>query len=345
MTSMKNSGARALGVMAGLLAVNALAVAVASRRAERKNPPRGRFVRVMGLRLHVVEAGPPDAPAVLLLHGNGAMTQDMAASGLIDRLARTHRVVCLDRPGFGWSDRPRRPLPPEAQAELAGDLLRLLGIDRAVVVGHSWGTLVALALAVQAPKLVAGLVLAAGYYVPTRRLDVWLMSGPAWPVVGTVMRHTISPVIGALIARPFVRRLFAPRPVAPAFRAGFPIGMALRPEQLRAVAEESIAMIPAARRLRRRYGEIACPVTVLAAAGDRLVEHFQGARLVEALPNATLRVVPGVGHMMHYEPQVAAAIAAAAAALTPPSPPLAVHAPEAPDLETPPPTRAGAAAE
>lgn len=333
---------KTLAVIAGLLAANAVAVAAATRRAERRNPPRGRFVRVMGLRLHVVEAGPADAPAVLLLHGNGAMTQDMAASGLIARLARTHRVICPDRPGFGWSQRPRQPLPPEAQAELAADLLRLLGIDRAVVVGHSWGTLVALALALHAPKLVAGLVLAAGYYVPTRRLDVWLMSGPAWPGIGVVMRHTLSPLIGAAIARPFVRRLFAPRPVSPAFRAGFPVAMALRPEQLRAVAEESVAMIPAARRLRRRYGEIACPVTVLGAAGDRLVEDVQAPRLVETLPNATLRIVPGVGHMLHYEPRVADEIAAAVRGLAAPSPSLAGHAPEAPDLEVAPPARAGA---
>ncbi|MDC7784270.1 alpha/beta hydrolase [Rhodoplanes sp. TEM] len=324
---------KTLAVVAGLLAANAVAVAIATRRAERRNPPRGRFVRVMGLRLHVIEAGPADAPAVLLLHGNGAMAQDMVASGLIERLARTHRVICPDRPGFGWSERPRHPLPPEAQAELAADLLRLLGIDRAVVVGHSWGTLVALALALHAPELVTGLVLAAGYYVPTRRLDVWMVSGPAWPGVGLLMRHTLSPLIGAAIAWPFVRRLFAPRPVSPAFRAGFPVAMALRPEQLRATAEESVVMIPAARRLRRRYADIACPVTVLAAAGDRLVEELQAPRLVEALPNATLRIVPGVGHMMHYDPAVADRIAAAAAALAAPSPPFAAGPPLEPDAD------------
>lgn len=334
MTPMKKT----LAIAAGLLAVNAVAVALATRRAERRHPPRGRFVTVDGLRLHYLEDGPAtvpgsDAPAVLLLHGNGATTADMAASGLLGRLARRHRVICFDRPGFGWSDRPRAPMTPEAQARLLTAALQELGVRRAVVVGHSWGTLVALAMALDTPQAVAGLVLAAGYYLPTRRIDVWLAAGPAVPVAGTVLRHTLAPLLGWLLAPAVVRKLFAPRAVPAAFTAGFPISLALRPGQLRATAEESGLMIPAARRLAARYGELACPVTVFGAADDRLVEHEQAPWLHDAVPGSALHVVPGVGHMLHYAvpDEIAAAVdALAVAAVAPPdAPPLQPQADDA----------------
>ncbi|CAL8980139.1 Haloalkane dehalogenase [Rhodoplanes serenus] len=310
---------KTLGVIAGLIAVHALALAVAARRAERRHPPRGRFVTVDGLRLHYLEAGPPDGPPVILLHGNGATADDWAASGLLGRLARRHRVIAFDRPGFGYSDRPWLPQPPEAQARLLAEAAARLGIDRAVVVGHSWGTLVALAMALERPARVAGLVLAAGYYVPTRRLDVWLVSGPALPIVGPLLRYTVAPILARLVAPRVIRRLFAPVAVPAAFTSGFPVPLALRPSQLRATAEESALMIPAARRLAARYGEIGCPVTVFAAAGDRLVESSHGPHLRAALPGAALHVVPGAGHMLHYAvpDEIALAVTAQAATAAP----------------------------
>jgi alpha-beta hydrolase superfamily lysophospholipase len=75
--------------------------------AERKNPPIGVFVECDGVRLHYLERGDAASPCVVLFHGNGTMMQDLIVSGLVDRLADHYRVVCFDRPGFGYSQRPR----------------------------------------------------------------------------------------------------------------------------------------------------------------------------------------------------------------------------------------------
>jgi predicted alpha/beta-fold hydrolase len=128
-------------VMVGALALAAVANHLLARRAERTNPPLGRFLQVDEVRLHYLEQG-QGAPLVLL-HGNGGMIQDFLASGLVDRAAERHRVIVFDRPGYGYSERPRGRLwTPEAQADLLAAALRQLGVERATVLGHSWAAAV-----------------------------------------------------------------------------------------------------------------------------------------------------------------------------------------------------------
>jgi len=71
--------------------------------------------------------------------------------------------------------------------------LERLGISQALVLGHSWGASVAVALAIKFPNLVRGLVLALGYYYPTLRPDVVALSAPAVPVLGDILGHTCRP--------------------------------------------------------------------------------------------------------------------------------------------------------
>src|SRR5690242_11973508 len=156
----------AAGLSVALLAGLALFNWRAARKAERRWPAKGRFIEVAGFRLHYLDRG--SGPPLVLLHGNGAMAADFEASGLIDRLALSFRVIAIDRPGFGYSARPRgRSWNAQQQAYLIGDALRHIGIGRAIVLGHSWGTLVALELALERPQCVAALVLVSGYYFPS----------------------------------------------------------------------------------------------------------------------------------------------------------------------------------
>ncbi len=288
----------ALGVLTPVVVV------LTARLAERRHPPIGQFIDVDGVRLHYVERGDAQAPAVVLFHGNGAMIQDLAGAGLIDLLAQRYRVICFDRPGFGYSSRPRFPLmTPDAQAALFDAALDRLNVRNPVVFGHSWGTLVALALALRTPQTqrpVRGLVLAAGYYFPTARLDVWMVSGPAIPIIGDIMCYTISPILGWLLSRKVIRTLFAPSEVPQAFTDQFPLSLALRPWQLRATAEESALMIPGAARLQGRYRSLSCPIVIYAATGDAIVEAEQAPRLHRTTTASKLHMVPDTGHMLHY---------------------------------------------
>ena len=279
------------------------------RRAEAATPPAGKFVEVDGVRLHYVDRG--HGPVVVLLHGNGALLQDFDVSGVLPLAAEQHRVIAFDRPGFGYSDRPRSTIwTPAAQATLIVQALRQLGIKRAVVVGHSWGTMVALAIALDHPEAVSGLVLISGYYYATARPDVVSGSIPAVPIVGDVLAYTVAPLAGLLTGPLGVKGAFAPAPVSDKF-ADFPKAMALRPSQIRASAAEAALMVPSAAFVSKRYGELALPVIIMAGDGDLVVhvdKHAQ--RLVDDIAKSELRIVPDQGHLLHYAvpEQVVAAI-------------------------------------
>jgi len=157
---------------------------------------------------------------------------------------------------------------------------------------------VALALAVKYPQEVQALVLASGYYYPTARVDVVMLSPPATPLIGDLLSHTISPLLSRLMWPLLLRKIFGPSPVPEKFK-GFPDEMAVRPSQIRASAAESALMIPSAHTLEQQYRLLQMPVAIVAGAEDRLIESEQSAHLHRDIPHSTLRSVPGTGHMVH----------------------------------------------
>jgi pimeloyl-ACP methyl ester carboxylesterase len=300
-----------------ILAVSAVALAAVAlyntwraRKVERDYPPTGRFITVDGIRLHYIEKG--EGPPVVLLHGNVVTAEDYVLSGVFNRVAERHRVIAFDRPGFGFSERPRGVMwTPAQQADLLRKAFARLGIERAVIVGHSWGTLVALALALNHRDVVSGLTLLSGYYDWTLRADAPPMVLTAIPVIGDVMRYTVSPLFGRAVMPLVAKGMFSPRPVPERFTHGSPYAFAARPSQIRAESQDGTTMVPAAVALRKRIRELRMPIVIMAGTKDRVVgfeSHAVG--LHEELPNSDLRLIPDVGHMLHYAvpDQVAEAI-------------------------------------
>ena len=271
-----------------------------SSRAERDQPPAGRLLEIEGVRLHVVEKG--EGPAVVLIHGNMVSERDYEASGLLDRLARNHRVIAFDRPGFGHSTRPRDRLwTPAAQAKLLHAALAQLGVKEAVVVGHSMGAMVALALALDHPEDVRRLVLVGGYYYPSARIDALLTAPVALPVLGDVMRYTVTAISARLMLKRLVRAMFGPREVPGHFIPALSREMMVRPIQLRANAEDAAFMIPQAKASSERHHELRMPVAIVAGADDKVIDaEAHSARLHREVAGSTLVVVPRAGHMVHH---------------------------------------------
>jgi pimeloyl-ACP methyl ester carboxylesterase len=283
---------------AAVLGVSALVNQRLAKKAERDNPPRGRFIDVRGVRLHVVEEGYGEP--LVLLHGNGSMVEDFESSGLIELAAQRYRVIAIDRPGFGHSARPRGEVWTDvAQAELIADALDEMGVSSAIVLGHSWGCSVAVALGLNHPHLVSALVLASGFYYPSVRAEAVPSLGLQMPVLGDAIRFAVSPVLARAMWPLVLRKLFGPAPTPEKF-AGFPKEMTFRPSQLQASAADTALMVPDAAARSGRYGELAMPVVIIAGEKDRLVDtDKQSARLHADLPQSTLHVVAGAGHMVH----------------------------------------------
>lgn len=283
-----------------MLAATAGWVALRAKRAMRNDPQSGTFIDIDGARIHYIDRGL--GPVIVLLHGNALRLEDFVAAGMIDRLAKDHRVIAFDRPGFGHSDRPRKQLwTPDAQAALLHKALKQLGVSEAIIVGHSWATLVAIALTLREQTAVRRLVLISGYYFADARLDVLMAAPAAIPVIGDAMRYTVSAIFTRLMLGRSIKAMFSPKPVPTGFLPVLSREMLVRPLQIRADAEDAAFMIPAARELSKRYSEIIVPVVIFAGEDDKVVSPDKQARKLHAqLSGSELHVIPGEGHMVHY---------------------------------------------
>lgn len=262
--------------------------------------PRGRFVTVEGIRVHCIVRG--RGRPVVLLHGNGTMAEDFVLCGLLDQLAARYRVIAIDRPGFGRTRRPRHRLwTAAAQAHLVAGVMARLKVERPVIVGHSWGTLVALSLAAQKSCDLKGLVLLAGYFFPEQRADLALSAPLAVPGYGDTARAIVPRPMNELMARQAFRHVFGPQSVPARFTARFPVEIALGREQLRACAEDTATMNSAATWLHAHYRHLTVPLVIMAGDADRIVDTTaHSCRLHREVPGSTLTILPGKGHMIHY---------------------------------------------
>ena len=274
--------------------------AFASSGPETVRRPPGRFVTVDGLPVHVILRG--RGRPVVLVHGNGTMAEDFAICGLIDRLAARYRVIAIDRPGFGYTARPRHRLwTAQAQAVLLHRVLEQLAVERPLVVGHSWGTIVALALAADGRRTLRGLVLLSGSYFPGHRADAALIAPLAIPGLGDAARALVPAKMSAALTEQSFRPVFWPQAVPARFKARFPVEIAAAATQARAVSEDAASMNAAVTGLQRRYGGLTLPVSILAGDADAIVKAGEhSVRLHTTIPGSTLRLLPGIGHMTHY---------------------------------------------
>jgi pimeloyl-ACP methyl ester carboxylesterase len=306
-----------IGVAVALLVLAAI-TQVGVLLIERAHAPVGRMVDVTGARLHVVELGEQNTATlpVVLIHGASSNLESMRQP-LGDLLARRHRVILIDRPGHGWSTREALShSTPAMHAQMIDEALGKLGVDRAVIVGHSWGGALAPALAVNHPQRVAGLVMLAPVTYPWPGGVAWYHNLGATQVVGRLFAYTLALPTGLLMVNPGARGAFLPQTMPDNYVRDTRLSLLLRPREFLANAWDMATLKEAVTAQAPRYAEIKVPVVILHGDADKSVYIDRHSRpFVKAVPQAELIVLPGVGHLV---PNVAAdAIIAAVERLTP----------------------------
>jgi pimeloyl-ACP methyl ester carboxylesterase len=309
--------------MIGLVLVAVIAIigagagitAFAIRRIEAAHPPAGRFVEVDGGRIHVLELGQEGGKAgragggaadpywpIVLVHGASGNLGDLRLS-LGDRLAQTRRVILVDRPGHGWSDRPggAQDASPARQAALIAQALERIGVERFVLLGHSLGGAVATAFALAYPDRLAGLVLLAPVTHPWSGGLAWYNALLTTPVAGGVFAHALALPAGDFLLERGAVSVFAPQAMPPDYLRRAGIRLLLRPSELIANAQDVAILKRFVAAQVPRYRDIAVPTVVLTGDADKTVSPQRHARAIAAaLPDARLVVLPGIGHMPHH---------------------------------------------
>jgi pimeloyl-ACP methyl ester carboxylesterase len=288
----------ALAVVVLMLGGLAVFAAWTARRVEKALPPCGRFIDIEGARIHYIDEG--SGPPLVLIHGLGGQMHNFTHS-LLDRLKRNHRVIVLDRPGCGYSTRPRRASAAlAAQARTIAGLIDKLGLERPLIVGHSLGGAIALMLGLEHPEKIAGLALLAPAThapktVPPLFRGIYVRSHFIRRVVAWTLAIPMSITSRELV----LGTVFGPGAVPADFAIKGGGLLTLRPRSYIAASSDLIAAIEDLQHMPARYCDLAVPVGILFGTNDLLLDHAaHGGGFVEKLPGAHLELVEDGGHMI-----------------------------------------------
>ncbi|MEJ0059829.1 MAG: alpha/beta hydrolase [Terricaulis sp.] len=292
-----------------------------TRGAEEHWPALGRFIDIERVRTHVHEAGDKAAPRILLLHGASANLRELwspLAPALIDR----HHVIAFDRPGYGYSARPRRGAEKLAsQARMTARVLEEAGEGPTLIVAHSLGAAVALRVAIDRPDLVKGLVLVAPASHPYPGNNAWWARLAASPVLGDFFCGALIPWLGPSAGRAGVANNFYPSETPQGYYEDAGVGLIFRPAAFRASARDVCATKREFAAQAPMYVDILTPTIIVTGDKDRVVSPQIHARaLASELQAVELVIAPDAGHMPHRlrTDLVLAAIARVEAMASPP---------------------------
>jgi len=279
----------------GLAGVTHWRASARETAAEAAFPPSGSFVTVGGKRLHYEIKG--QGPDLVLIHGASGSLRDLTFS-LRDQLTDRYRVIAVDRPGLGHSDAlEETSLLAQARFIKAG--VAELGVTDPVVVGQSYGGSVALAWALDGgPK---ALVLIGSPSMPwPGKLDLWyrVTDNP-------VGRALAIPLASAFVPESYVQgaiaAVFAPDPVPAGYDAWLGAALTLRRETLAANVDQVNALRAELVTMEQHYPSLRLPVELIHGTADTIVPlDIHSAPLSHLLPDATITVIPGAGHMPHH---------------------------------------------
>lgn len=254
-------------------------------------PTDATFAEIRDVRMRFRDEGPRDAPAIVMIHGFASSLETWLA--VTPSLRDRYRVLSLDLKGFGWTDRPDGDYSPEEQAQLVLALMDERGIDRAAVVAHSYGSSVALQMALLHPERVTRIAL----------YDAWVYSSQL-PVFFHLARA--EGVGEAMFATWYGER--AEDRMALAFYDQRHVTMdlidavdaALRRPGTYAAALEAVRAMHY-ERVEGRYREVEQPVLLQWGREDRVTPLSVGERLLRDLPDAELALHPRCGHFPMIE--------------------------------------------
>ena len=274
-----------------------LFAAFSNKKAEQLLPPAGSFAKLGSTRLHYVDQG--QGPAIVMIHGIAGNLQNFTY-GLATPLAQTHRVICIDRPGYGYSKRSfNADTSLEAQADIIVSLLDHLQIESAVFVGHSLGGTISLAAAQRHPDRVRALALIAPLtHLPEAHLPAFKALDLPSPLIRFILGWTLA-IPGTLYRMSLsLKIIFGPERAPRDFAIRGGGILSLKPQTFITASSDVQNAIQSMPAIEVAYANMKTPVHVLFAQEDRILDCKQnGEDLPSRIPGAQITLVKG-GHML-----------------------------------------------
>ncbi|MFS8144821.1 alpha/beta fold hydrolase [Rhizobium sp. BR 249] len=296
-----------LAEISALLAPLAAAIGYSSYKArqfEQTYPNIGELTDVGGFRmnaLHIKRPENADLPALVFIHGASGNLLDQAGAFRAALEGRAE-MLFVDRPGHGYSERggPENAIP-SGQADAIATLMEKRGIERAIIVGHSFGGAIAAAFGVRHPEKTAGLLFLAPATHPWPGAIDWYYHVATAPLVGWLFNHVVVVPLGLSRVERGTLNVFRPNSRPSDYIEKTGPSLVLRPRTFRNNAVDFKRLLAYVKEQSPLYSRITAPTVIITGDKDEIVwEHLHSRGLARDIEGSELVTISGVGHKPDY---------------------------------------------
>ena len=273
--------------------------AIPNKFAEQNVPAIGRILNLNGLRSHGYVEG-DGSQDIVFIHGAFINLRDWVfATRLLSKL--DSRLIYIDRPGFGYSERDESKWDAERQAAQARAYVKNIYGKNLILVGHSWGASVAMAWAAKFPKEVKGVVSIAGLNMPFSGVSKLANDLGLFRLAYELYFSSVAKRAESGSIEKFAARMFQPQGIPTGYLDYVGSELSRRRSTLKANKDDLLFASKALKQNFASYGRIEMPVEIIHGKEDFLLPFkSQAVGFNEVIPNSRLHILPNVGHMAHH---------------------------------------------
>ncbi|MBW6421589.1 alpha/beta hydrolase [Rhizobium sp. XQZ8] len=290
--------------LAGLIAIGLAFTFWKARAIESEFPNIGELTDIGGYNLnalHIPKPAGADLPPIVFIHGASGNLRDQTTAFLKPLQGRAE-MLFVDRPGHGYSERggPENDFP-DGQAAAIARLMEKYGIEKAIIVGHSFGGAIAASFAVFHPEKTAGLLLLAPATHPWNGGVDWYYDVTAKPYLGWLFTHLLTLPAGLVLMDGATRSVFHPNPRPDKYLEDGAPALVLRPDNFRNNAVDVVNLNDYVKRISPRYREITAPTVIITGDTDEIVaEEIHSKGLARDIAGSELVWIHNLGHKPDY---------------------------------------------
>ncbi|NNH28494.1 alpha/beta hydrolase [Rhizobium sp. SEMIA 4085] len=275
-----------------------------ARQFEQAFPNIGELADIDGYRMNAVHIPRPDTadlPPLVFIHGASGNLLDQIGAFLLP-LAGRAALLFVDRPGHGYSERggPENAFP-SGQADAIAKLMEKRGIEKAIIVGHSFGGAIAAAFGVHHPQKTAGLLFLAPATHPWPGGIDWYYHIATVPLIGWLFSRVVVVPLGLWRLEQVTLNVFRPNPRPADYISKTGPSLVLRPKTFHANATDFIRLLEYLKAQSPFYSRITAPTVIITGDSDGIVwEHLHSQGLARDIAGSKLLKIKGVGHKPDY---------------------------------------------
>jgi pimeloyl-ACP methyl ester carboxylesterase len=273
--------------------------AIPTKFAEKNVPIKGQVLDIAGFNLHGYIEG-NGSQDIVFIHGSLSNLRDWVfAARSISK--RDNRFIYIDRPGFGYSERDNSEWDAERQADQARAYVKKFNAKNLILVGHSWGALVAMSWAAKYPEEVKGVISISGVNMPFSGVSKIANDTGLFSLAYELYFTNVARKVDSGSIEKFAGRMFKPQDIPKAYLAYLGSDLSRRLSTIKANKSDVSVTSEALDKNFAFYDHMEMPIEIIHGEKDFLLPiKSQAVAFHEVIPNSRLHMLPTVGHMAHH---------------------------------------------